>query len=228
MIIYIIFGLAVVTILCWTMIKPRALRWICGIIASACLIGSAGVLTMTFTDSHLGMHKVTTTTTSKIYSATGNQSAANILIAKRLGTDSNRYVLVYRDSANAKKTTTHGVPDTDHIASAVKKKTTYKLTNGTTATATTKTTYWEWKNKTVKFWLNMGQGHTLVSKKTVVKVPKKTWVVLSPSQVKQLQAKLKAAAASGQTTSTATAAASGMSKDQLAAAAAAQVKAMLK
>lgn len=228
MIIYLIFILAVLVILSWTMIKNRALRWTVGIITSLCLLGASGILTLTFTDTHLGMHKVTTTTTSKVYSATGNQSPANILIAKRLGTKADRYVLVYRDSAAVKKATTHGVPNQDHIASTVKKKTTYKLTNGTSATATTKTTRWEWKNKTTKFWLNVGQGGTLVSKKTVVKVPKTTWLVLSPSQVKQLRAKLKAAAASGQTsTTTAAAAASGMSKDQLDAAAVTQIKTLL-
>ena len=186
MLIIVIFILVAAVILSWTLIKQRWLRYTVGLLMSLALISSITILTLNFTD-HFGMEKVTTSKTSQIYSAGGDKSPAGILIAKEIGTKSDRYVLIYSDKTS-KKATAHFTPNNKNVVNAVKKHATYRQTEGTKASVTIKTTRWKWKNKTYKNWLNVGaQAGELYKQSSTVKVPKKTWLVLTPEQMQKLQ-----------------------------------------
>lgn len=223
MLVYVIFALVIVVVLSWTMINQRVLRYSCGVIASAALIACTILLSLNFT-SHYGMKKVTTVETHQVYSLAGNKVPAGVLAAKQLGTHSNRYVMVYRDSQNG-QAKAHFVPNQKKIINAVKKHATYQLTDKQTATVTTRTTRWEWQNATAKRWLNVGsQAGELVKQTSTVYVPRKTWVVLTPTQMK----KLKKIMATSQTAGGNAAAAAPQAKEQLAEAMVAKIKGMVK
>ena len=195
MIIYVIFGLVVAVALSWTLIKPRVIRFSVGLIFSIALIGAVALLTLNFTD-HYGMKKVTTVRTQRVYSALGSQSAADVLIAKQLGTQSDNYIFAYREQRNG-STTTHFVPNQKKVTTMVKKRATYQVDKVKYAAVTTTTVRWGWKNATMKRWFNVGvQDGELVSQKRMIKVPDKTWIVLSPSQLKTLQKSMKKTAKS--------------------------------
>lgn len=214
MIIYVIFALVIVTILAWTLISNRPLRWTVGILSALALVGTIGVMSANFTN-HYGMKKVTTTTTRRIYSAAGSKSPAGVLVTKQLGTKSGRYVLVYADTPNG-KATAHFVPKQKHITTAVKQHVTYRTANVKQATLKTTTTRWEWKNDRAKFWLNVGdQAGELVSQYRTVTIPKDTWLAVTPNQMKKLQ-KVMASGSTGAASSQAAALGS-LSKDQQAA-----------
>lgn len=186
MIIYLIFLLAIVVILSWTLIW----RWLIGLTSSIALVAAVSIMTLNFSD-HYGMKKETIVETHQIYSAAGDQSPMQIMVAKQLGTKSKHWVMVYCDS-QAVKASTHFVPQKKHIVETVKKQSTLKKANVDHATVKTTTVRWEWKNDTAKFWLNIGdQAGELVSQKSVVTVPE-NWQVLSPSQLKQLKKKMAA------------------------------------
>ncbi|WP_267201890.1 DUF4811 domain-containing protein [Limosilactobacillus kribbianus] len=213
MIIYVIFALVIVTILAWTLIPNRLLRWAIGILSALALVGAVSVMSANFT-SHYGMKKVTTTTTRQIYSAAGSKSPAGVLVTKRLGTKSNRYVLVYADTPSG-KAKAHFVPKQKHITTAVKQHATYRTANVKQATLKTTTTRWEWESKRAKFWLNVGdQAGELVSQYRTVTIPQDTWLAVTPNQMKKLQ---KVMASSTGTTSSQAAALSSLSQDQQAA-----------
>ena len=190
MIIYLIFLLAIVVILSWTLINNRTWRWLIGLTSSIALVAAVSIMTLNFSD-HYGMKKETIVETHQIYSAAGDQSPMQIMVAKQLGTKSKHWVMVYCDS-QAVKASTHFVPQKMHIVETVKKQSTLKKANVDHATVKTTTVRWEWKNDTAKFWLNIGdQAGELVSQKSVVTVPE-NWQVLSPSQLKQLKKKMAA------------------------------------
>ncbi|MDC2829875.1 DUF4811 domain-containing protein [Limosilactobacillus mucosae] len=190
MIIYLIFLLVIVVILSWTLINNRTWRWLIGLTNSIALVAAVSIMTLNFSN-HYGMKKETIVETHQIYSAAGDQSPMQIIVAKQLGTKSKHWVMVYRDS-QAVKASTHFVPQKKHIVEMVKKQSTLKKANVDHATVKTTTIRWEWKNDTAKFWLNIGdQASELVSQKSVVTVPE-NWQVLSPSQLKQLKKKMAA------------------------------------
>lgn len=190
MIIYLIFLLVIVVILSWTLINNRTWRWLIGLTNSIALVATVSIMTLNFSN-HYGMKKETIVETHQIYSAAGDQSPMQIMVAKQLGTKSKHWVMVYRDS-QAVKASTHFVPQKKHIVEMVKKQSTLKKANVDHATVKTTTIRWEWKNDTAKFWLNIGdQAGELVSQKSVVTVPE-NWQVLSPSQLKQLKKKMAA------------------------------------
>ncbi|GEO68186.1 DUF4811 domain-containing protein [Levilactobacillus acidifarinae] len=228
MIIYAIFSLIVAVTLAWTLIKQKVVRAVLGLATTVALIGATTILTLNFT-THYGMHQVTTVTTQRIYSATGKRSAAGVVIAKPLGTQSDNYVLVYSDHA-AGKATPHFVPNRQSVTTMVKKRATYQASAATQATVQTTTVRWQWRNATAKRWLNVGdQAGELVRQKRLVKVPRKTWVVLSPDQMKTLKKALQTEAKATTTASAAQQAAiQSMSQEQRAKLAVKQIKQVLK
>jgi hypothetical protein len=69
----------------------------------------------------------------------------------------------------------------------VKKSATYKLVDADKATVTTTTVRLQFKSDAMKFWFGIGgQQNQLVSQKSVVAVPKDTWLVLTQAQVEKL------------------------------------------
>ena len=191
MIIVLLLLFVVLTFVSWIYIKPVTLRAIAGTISLILLMASVWAMTVNFTD-HFGMKKVTTTQTTQIYTAGDTASPANMLLAQEIGNKSNNYVMIYRNKANDKEPVAHNKPDTKHIVEGVKKTATYQTTSGSQATAETTTTRWRFKNDFYKMLFGVSdQQNQLIKQHTVVRVPDKTWAVLSPDQAKTLGAKQK-------------------------------------
>lgn len=185
MLVYLIFVLVILVIISWTLINNRLMRYLLGIISAIALVISTGLLTASFTN-HYGLQQQTTTSQHHIYSASGKKLPTGILVAKQLGTNSGRYVMIYSDAINA-KAKAHFVPKKNDTVNSIKTTATYKSTSNNQATVKITTTRWKWKNKAAKFWLNYGQSGELVKQKAVVSIPQKTWVVLSPAQLQKLK-----------------------------------------
>ncbi|UQS83676.1 DUF4811 domain-containing protein [Bombilactobacillus thymidiniphilus] len=194
MILYIIVALVILMAACWLLISNSTLRWICGLLSTGALLVSVLLLCLNM-QQHYGMKQQTVTTKEKqIYSAGVANSPVNMLLAQRLGKSANNYVLVYRDQAKDKKPATHFMPNKKKIVSAVKKRAHYQLvaTKSTKATTQTKSTYWVYKNKTMEKLFDLNNSkRILIKQRTVVKVPKDTWVILSAQQAKSLAKKQK-------------------------------------
>lgn len=194
MIVYVIIALLIAMIFAWVALPTRVLKITVGGLLTILAALTTIQFTRTFTD-HIGMHRVTTTTTRRIYSAAGNQSPAGILIANPLGKkDPHHQVLVYQDHANS-KAKAHFVPNQKHLTESIKRQVKVVPANIKEATVTTKTTRWEWRSKAAKQWLNVGQAGELVKQENIVKIPKDTWAVLTAQQMKQMEKLMKGAAA---------------------------------
>jgi hypothetical protein len=188
MIVFVIALLAGLTFWAFMYLK-NPLRDILGFFFTILLLGSVVLTTLNFS-SHWGMKQASKTKTETIYTAGQTDSLAGMILAQRIGTKSKDYVFIYRDTKDAKKATTHFVPNTKKAANAVKKSANYKLVDADKATVTTKTTRWVWQSDLAKLLFGFsGINNTLVSEKTTVNVPKDTWVVLSPADAKKLAAK---------------------------------------
>lgn len=142
-------------------------------------------------NNHWGMEKETVTTKNEqIYTAGQKHSPANMLIANELGNSSNNYVMAYRTHEKDDKPKTHFRPNTDksHLAESVKKSARYKQEDVDKATVKTKKTYWTWKSSWYQYLFSFnGDNKELITQKTMVTVPKDTWIVLNAEQLKQLQ-----------------------------------------
>ena len=190
MIILVLAVVVVLTFATWAFIKKTPVRLTVGYFMFLVLAATVASVTLSFTN-HLGMKKVTKVETHEIFSA-NPKSPAGMLITQRLGTKANNYVLVYSNSADAKKPSTHGVPDKSDIAEALKKSTTYRKADVEKATAKVTTTRWEWKNGFYRVMFGIGgQGGAIAKQRTMVTVPKDTWVVVTAAQAKELAAKQK-------------------------------------
>lgn len=141
------------------------------------IMGISGVLIVKNDHDHYGLHNVTTTKTTTIYSASPSKQMP-MMIYQSIGTADKHRVYVYKTSADAKKTT--------HTAAKVTTTNTVKTTTGKNRIVTTKT-YREYKNNTYKFWFGLADnGHQYVKEHNTIYL-NKNWTVLSAQQAKQLQ-----------------------------------------
>ncbi|MTV81750.1 DUF4811 domain-containing protein [Secundilactobacillus folii] len=131
--------------------------------------------------NHFGLEQYTTTTTKNIYSVSPNKSMS-MLIYQPIGTQNKHQVYVYKNSANAKKTTHTQTSSTTHNK-VVK-------TSGTTRMTTT-VTRWRYKSNAAKIWFGFtGENHKYVKRTNKLYV-NKNWLVLSVAQSKALQKQMK-------------------------------------
>ncbi|MHC5374837.1 DUF4811 domain-containing protein [Enterococcus sp. LJL120] len=171
----------------WLLIKGQTMRRIAGTVSSLLLVATI-VLVALHLYNHLGMEKVTTTTENEIYTAGDTASPANLLIVSEIGTASDNYAMVYRDSADAEASETHFVPDESDIVNAVKLTASYQTADTTEAVAETKTTKWDFSSNFYKTLFSFeNQADEIIAEKVTVTVPEKTWVVLTSDQAQQLQ-----------------------------------------
>ncbi|GFH40311.1 DUF4811 domain-containing protein [Pseudolactococcus insecticola] len=189
MIIPIIAIFAVLVFYFFMFTKADLVRWIFGGISFILLALSVGGLTAHFSH-HWGMKTVSKTTTTEIYTAGDTNASFGMMIDVPIGTKSGDYVLVYRDKATDKKPSAHFTPDKKHISESVKKSATYKTAAVKKATLTTTKTTRTWSNDFFKVIFGIGdEDGELVKEKNVVKVPAKTWLVLTQKQAAELQKK---------------------------------------
>lgn len=199
MIILIILTLAV--FISWMFIKNKIVRIIIGSLLMACLM-IQGILIGMNLHNHYGMKKVTEVKTHRnVYTAGETNNPANLLIAQELGKKTDDYVLIYRDNKDQKKPQAHFKPDfaKDKQVETVKKSANYQLKDVKKPEVKTTETAWEWENNFFKAVMSFGDDdHEMIHEQTTVILPKDTWVVASPDQLKKLQAKQKASGANQQ------------------------------
>lgn len=141
------------------------------------LLGSIVGMVSNYHD-HFGMHKVTTTTTKTIYSAS-NSSSMPIALYKQVGTSGKNDVYIY-NLKQKQKTPDHTKAD-EYTSNKI------KYTNKSTATMTTKVTRWQFKNNFYKdLYLWSGMGGQIVKRVNTFNLPK-TWVKLSVTQAAKLE-----------------------------------------
>lgn len=174
MIILIIALATILTFVTWMLIRPKALRYILGLLSLALLFASVWMLTDHFVN-HTGMTIETKTKTREIYSAGDSNAPFGLMIYKEIGTHSSNNVLVYRTDLNQKEAKAHFVPNTKEVTSAVKKSASYQLADVKKATVTTKTKRYVWKDSLSKLLYGFaGENGELISQKSVAKIPRKT------------------------------------------------------
>ncbi|WP_019785059.1 DUF4811 domain-containing protein [Streptococcus sobrinus] len=170
----------------WMLISKASLRYLLGILSMAILGLSVYFLTDHFLN-HTGMKVETTTTTQQIYSAGDPSQAYGMIIYKNLGTKTDNKVIIYRNQKDDKKATSHFVPDKKDAIEAVKKSADFELADVKQAQVKTTTKRYVWKSQTAKRLYGFGgENKELVSQKSVVQLPKKTWLALTPDQAKKL------------------------------------------
>lgn len=124
-------------------------------------------------------------TDQKVYQVQSVQKGSNLLLRKDLGTSGKENVYVYRtpETANAKKPkTTKADLDVKNVV---------KTGNYDNATLTQKTTRWVYKNGFYSFLFGIeGNNKEFIKQTNTFKVGN-DWLVLSTTQAKQLQKKMK-------------------------------------
>lgn len=173
---------AVAAFLCYVYIKPVVWRTIGTLISAVLLVGSLVMLTMN-SNSHYGMHKVTTTKTTQIYPAS-SKNGLNIMLYQPIGTNGKETVQVYKETLDQKKPS-HTQANEYTVANNH-----IKRTNAKSATLQVKETRWKFKSNGYKFWFGIsGMQNKLVKRSNTFNLPK-DWLYLSTTQVKALQKKM--------------------------------------
>ena len=131
---------------------------------------------------HFGMQQVTNEKTYQIQSV---QKGSNLLLKKELGTNGKEDVYIYRtpETANKKK------PTTTKVDVNVKNK--VKVGNYSAATLERKTTRWEYTNDFYAFLFGISNNNKEFVKQTNTFKVGQDWLVLTTSQVSQLQKQMK-------------------------------------
>ncbi|MDR2832897.1 MAG: DUF4811 domain-containing protein [Streptococcaceae bacterium] len=170
-------------------IDKKVTRNIVGGLSLALLVVSVAGL-IYHLSTHWGMKEVTKTTEQQVYTAGDTKAAFGLMIDQEIGTQSGEYVFVYRDKPSDAKPIAHFTPDEKHITDAVKKSATYKMTSDNQAKVVTKTTTYAYSSDLMKMMFGIGDEEgTLVSEKSTVYVPQKTWLLLNTEQAKELESK---------------------------------------
>ncbi|GFG48127.1 UNVERIFIED_CONTAM: DUF4811 domain-containing protein [Streptococcus canis] len=189
--IILIIGLATIaSFISWMLITKARTRFFLGILSLLLLLGSVLYLTNHFIH-HTGMGIETKHETQAIYSAGDTKAPFGLLIYQPVGKRSDNQVLIYRDKASDPKPSAHFMPDQKHMSQAIRKEAHYLTTNSDDAKVTTTTKRYIWKSKLAKAMFGFaGEEGQLLSQKTVVTIPKDTWLALTQKQAQQLTALL--------------------------------------
>lgn len=139
-------------------------------------VGSTAMMTLNYSH-HFGMHKVTTTTTKTIYSA--SNSSMPLALYQPVGTSGRDNVYIY--NTRARQTTPNHTQANEYTTSKI------KWTNRTTPRLTTTETRWRYNNHffaTMYMW--SGMDGTLVKRTNTLECPK-TYVKITVKQANQLK-----------------------------------------
>ncbi len=166
--------------LAFIMMKNSVIRSFLVTIFGAVLVGSL-FLVYANDHSHFGMEKVTTTTTSTIYSASTSKQLP-LLLRQDVGTSGEHQVYIYK--LNPKHKATHTKADYDVQNKVV-------ATTSKSASITSKKTVWQYKNNFYKTLFMNQNNHHLIKQVNTIKLPK-TWTELTTKQSKALGKKLAA------------------------------------
>lgn len=167
--------------LAFMFVNQSVVRSVALLVSGVIFVGATGLMVANY-HNHYGMHQVTVETTQRVYSASP-ASPVNMVLYKPIGTNGTETVYLYGHTTTA-KTPSHTTAD-EYTINRV------HWTSGTTATRTTKTTRWEYRND-FDAWLFKWSGmeHTLIKRVNTFNLPR-TWVKLSVKQAAKLQQQLK-------------------------------------
>lgn len=155
-------------------IRQRTPRIIAATITGIIFIGSTALMTVNYSH-HFGMHKVTTTTTKRIYSSSDKLPVA---LYRPVGTTGEDDVYIYKTDQDQKKLSHTQANEYTHSK--------IKRVNRSTPRLVTKETRWQYKNhfyKVLFAW--SGMDGTLVKRTNTLEYPR-TYVKLTVNQAKQL------------------------------------------
>ncbi|WP_461239942.1 DUF4811 domain-containing protein [Paucilactobacillus sp. N302-9] len=167
--------------------KPAS-RIVAILISGIILIGSTTLMVTNYHD-HFGMHKVTTTTTKTIYSAS-NSKQMPLALYKPVGTSGKNDVFIYNDKETQKTPSHTQANEFTHNK--------IKWTNKQTATLKTTETRWVYKNNFYKLlfkWSNM--NHQLIKRTNTFNYPK-TYVKITTAQAAKLKKQMGSQSAKAQ------------------------------
>ena len=173
---------AIALFICFVYINNRTWQIIGTLLSIIVLCGSLFMITAN-DHSHFGMHKVTTTTTKQIYSASGSSAnGVNMVLYQNVGTKGTENVQIYATKANQKKP---GHTQADEFTTN-----TIKKASGNKATLKTSETRWEYKSHTAKVWFGIAKENHKMTKRTNTFYLPSSWLHLSTSQAKKLQGQM--------------------------------------
>lgn len=175
----------------WLLIPHKITRYILGSVFSILLLLIVIGIIANMTH-HFGMEKQSTlTSTKEIYSAGSSESPVNMLIANEIGSNTDNYVMVFKNQKSDNKASVNFKPKTDkkHLSNAIKTTASYKERDVDYATVQTSKTYWVWKSDFYKWLFKFGNENDkeLISSHTIVSVPKDTWLVVNSDEAKKLK-----------------------------------------
>lgn len=182
MVIILTFFGAILFFLSVMFIHQRGLRVILATITGLIFVGSTALMTLNYSH-HFGMHKVTTTTTQRIYPVSSQMPLA---LYQPVGTSGQDDVYIYKTSPSQAKPQHTQANEFTHSKIKWKK--------GGNPRLVTTTTRWRYKND---FYRGLcawsGMNNTLVKRTNTLEYPR-TYVKLTAKQAKQLQSKAQSAA----------------------------------
>ncbi|MGM9906848.1 DUF4811 domain-containing protein [Limosilactobacillus sp.] len=182
MVIILTFFGAILFFLSVMFIHQRGLRIVLATITGLIFVGSTALMTLNYSH-HFGMHKVTTTTTQRIYPVNAQMPLA---LYQPVGTSGKDDVYIYKTSPKQAKP--QHTQANEYTHSQVKWK---KAGNPRLVTTTTR---WRYKSDFYRLlYAWSGMDNTLVKRTNTLEYPR-TYVLLTTKQAKQLQAKAQSAA----------------------------------
>lgn len=186
MLIVLIIGLTGLTFMAWFLIRSPKLRKITGTVTLLLLASCIGGLSANLA-VHWGMSPRTTVqTTHRIYSAGPSTIPNNLIIVRRLGTRAQNYVLIYRTTATQSQPRPHFVPDRKQLATATKKRATFRRQAVHRPSVTTTRREWVFKSAFYARFLTFDHNdHQLISERTTVTVPL-SWRVLTNQEARRV------------------------------------------
>ncbi|HAT55237.1 MAG TPA: DUF4811 domain-containing protein [Lactobacillus sp.] len=173
---------AIALFICFVYFKNRVWQIIGTLLSIIVLCGSLFMITQN-DHNHFGMHKVTTTTTKRIYSASGSSAnGVNMVLYQNIGSKGTENVQIYATKADQKKP---GHTQADEFTTNKIKK-----ASGNKATLKTTETRWEYKNHTAKVWFGVAKSHHKLTKRVNTFYLPSSWLHLSTTQAKQLKSQM--------------------------------------
>lgn len=166
--------------------KRLTSRIILSIISLVILIGSITLMVLN-DHNHLGLTEEMTTTTQRIYSATGKQQLP-VILYQPIGTKGDENVYIYKNSENGKTIHTQANEDTHN-----------KVLKTSSVTPKLKTV--EVRRVYTKNWAKLlfnwsNNNHQLVKRTNTIELPA-SWMTLTTKQMKQLGKAMAGANSSG-------------------------------
>lgn len=183
MILYLLIIFTIMTLGSWLLIDNIKVRLVTGWISILLLLISTVSLSANM-NYHFGMQKEITYSSKKsIYTAGPLNSPKNLLITKEIGSNSNNYILIYRNNQRSIKPSAHFLPNRKQTVQLIRSRATYRLVDVQQATIQTEQIKWVYQNQLMKTLFKVNDETELIKQKAIVTVPKTSWIVIPFNQI---------------------------------------------